>query len=149
VVAPQFLSSDTQRSRASPGRAAGLGGLDYPAPSVIYAADPDATTRDEPSQRPYETVIPLAARLGLTVDKKFALGQETQLVTTVVGQTGVVLVAWEHKAIARAIHTFTGPLSLPHPDILGERLALFPRQSILGCAPGVAQRARFHSIRDV
>jgi hypothetical protein len=82
---------------------AGLGGLDYPAPSVIYASDPNATTGDEPSQRPYETVIPLAARLGLTPDTKFAVGQETQLVTTVVGQTGVVLVAWEHKAIARAI----------------------------------------------
>ena len=76
---------------------AGLGGLDYPAPSLIYAADPNATTGDEPSQRPYETVIPLAARLGLTPDTKFAVGQETQLVTTVVGQTGVVLVAWEHK----------------------------------------------------
>jgi hypothetical protein len=82
---------------------AGLGGLDYPAPSVIYAANPNATTGDDPSQRPYETVIPLAARLELTPDTKFAVGQEAQLVTTVVGQTGVVLVAWEHKAIARAI----------------------------------------------
>jgi hypothetical protein len=81
----------------------GLGGLDYPAPSVIYAADPNATTGDEPSQRPYETVVPLASRLGLTPDTKFALGQETQLATTVLGQTGVVLVAWEHKAIARTI----------------------------------------------
>jgi hypothetical protein len=82
---------------------AGLGGLDYPAPSVIYAASPNATTGDDPSQRPYETIIPLAARLELTPDTKFALGQEAQLVTTVVGQTGVVLVSWEHKAIARAI----------------------------------------------
>jgi hypothetical protein len=81
---------------------AGLGDLDYPAPSVIYAADPNSTG-DDPSQRPYETVIPLAARLGLTPDTKFAVGQEAQLVTTVVSQTGVVLVAWEHKAIARAI----------------------------------------------
>ena len=29
---------------------AGLGGLDYPAPSVIYAADPNAKTGDETSQ---------------------------------------------------------------------------------------------------
>jgi hypothetical protein len=41
--------------------------------------------------------------LGLTLDTKFAVGQETQLVSTVVDQTGVVLVAWEHKAIAHAI----------------------------------------------
>jgi hypothetical protein len=82
---------------------AGLSSLDYPAPSVIYAADPNATTGNEPSQRPYETVIPLAVRLGLTLDTKFALGQESELAATVVGQTGVVLVAWEHKAIAGAI----------------------------------------------
>ena len=46
----------------------GLGGQDYPLPSMIYAADPNATPDDEPddepSQRPFETVIPLAARLG-------------------------------------------------------------------------------------
>jgi hypothetical protein len=81
----------------------GLGGLDYPAPFVIYAADPAATTGDEPSQRPFETVIPLAARLDLTPDTTYAVGQEAQLVTKVLGQTGVVLVAWEHKAIARAL----------------------------------------------
>ena len=63
---------------------------------MIYAADPNATTGNELSQRPYETVIPLAARLGLTLDTKFALGQESELAATVVGQTGVVLVAWEH-----------------------------------------------------
>jgi hypothetical protein len=82
---------------------AGLGGLDYPAPSVIYAANPNATTGDEPSQRPYETVVPLAARLGLTLDTTYAVGQEDQLANAVVGQTGAVLVAWEHKAIARAL----------------------------------------------
>jgi hypothetical protein len=82
---------------------AGFGGLDYPTPDVIYAADPNATTGDEPSQRPFETVIPLAARLGLTPDTKFALGQEAQLAEELVGQTGVVLVAWEHKAIARTL----------------------------------------------
>ena len=70
---------------------------------MIYAADPDATTRDEPSQRPYETVIPLAARLGLTPNTTYALGEEAKLGTTVVGQTGVLLIAWEHKAIARAL----------------------------------------------
>jgi len=82
---------------------AGLGGLDYPVPSVIYAADPNVTTGDEPSQRPLETVTPLPARLGLTPDTKFALGQEAELANAVVGETGVVLVSWEHKAIARAI----------------------------------------------
>jgi hypothetical protein len=45
----------------------------------------------------------LFSRPILTPDTTYALGQEAQLVTTVVGQTGVVLVAWEHKAIARAL----------------------------------------------
>jgi hypothetical protein len=82
---------------------AGLCALDYPAPSVIYAADPNATTGDEPSQRPFETVAPLAARLGLTPNTTYAVEQEAQLASAVLGQTGVVLVGWEHKAIVRAL----------------------------------------------
>ena len=82
---------------------ADLGGLDYPVPSVIYAADPSSSTGDEPSRRPFETVTPLAARLGLTPNTTYAVGQEAQLAATIVSQTGVVLVAWEHKAIARAL----------------------------------------------
>ena len=81
---------------------AGLGGQDYPAPSAIYVSDPNATT-DLTSPRPFETVIPLAARLGLRPDTAYAVGRETQLVATVVRQTGVVLVAWEHTAIPRVI----------------------------------------------
>ena len=81
---------------------AGLGGPDYPAPSFIYVADPNATT-DLTSPRPFETVIPLAARLGLTPDTTYAVGKEAQLIATVVRQTGVVLVAWEHTAIPRVI----------------------------------------------
>jgi hypothetical protein len=82
----------------------GVGLDDYPPPTVIYAADPNATTGDEPSQRPFETVIPLAARLGLPLpDTTYALGQEDQLASKIVSLTGVVFVAWEHKAIAHAI----------------------------------------------
>jgi hypothetical protein len=80
-----------------------LGGPDYPTPSVIYAADPNATTGDEPSQRPFETVIPLSARLGLTPDTTYAVGQEAALATAATGNTGVILIAWEHKAIAHAL----------------------------------------------
>ena len=53
-------------------------------------------------------------RLGQTLNTKFALGQETQLANAVVGQTGVVLVAWEHKAIARdLLPAITNRKSLP------------------------------------
>ena len=78
---------------------AGLGGDDYPQPDVIYAADPAATSGDEPSQRPFETISPLAARLDLTPVTTYAVGDEDKLVAEIVSHTGVVLVAWEHKAI--------------------------------------------------
>jgi len=82
---------------------ADLGGDDFPAPSVIYAADPKAQTGDDPSQRPFETISPLATRLNLDPVVRYALGQEPALVAELIAQTGAVLVLWEHKAIAAAI----------------------------------------------
>ena len=80
-----------------------LGGSDYPRPSIIYAADPEAKTGDEPSQRPFQTVIPLAERLGLEIVKKYPVGQESELVSEIKSKSGVILVAWEHNAIAGAL----------------------------------------------
>jgi hypothetical protein len=82
---------------------AGLGGEDYPQPSAIYAANPTATGGSDPSQRPFETITPLASRLNVTPIVKYALGQEPELVAEITGRTGVVLVCWEHKAIGDAI----------------------------------------------
>ena len=81
----------------------GLGGSDFPGPTVIYAANPDARGGAEPSQRPFETITPLAARLNLTPFVTYAVGQEPQLVAEIVDRTGVVLVCWEHKAIVSRI----------------------------------------------
>ena len=78
---------------------AGLGGADYPAPAAIYAADPAGST----SQRPYETITALAPRLGITPNTTYATGQEDGLVKELLGLSGVVLVAWEHKAIVEEI----------------------------------------------
>lgn len=87
---------------------AGLGGADYPKPDIVYAADPSRGTAadgDEPSQRPYQTATPLTARLhaGGAPVKTYAVGQEDALVAEILGRTGVVLVCWEHKAIAKKI----------------------------------------------
>jgi|ERR1700722_10303303 hypothetical protein len=82
---------------------AGLGGEDYPQPSAIYAANPIAAGGSDPSQRPFETITPLASRLNVTPIVKYALGQESELVAEITGRTGVVLVCWEHKAISDAI----------------------------------------------
>ncbi|MBE7220038.1 MAG: histidine phosphatase family protein, partial [Caulobacteraceae bacterium] len=81
---------------------AGLGGDDYPRPGVIYAADPERGD-DDRSRRPFETASPLAARLGLEPVLRFGSGEETALVAEIARLTGVVLVFWEHKAIAGAI----------------------------------------------
>jgi hypothetical protein len=82
---------------------AGLGAGDFPEPAVIYAANPIAQTGDDTSQRPLETISPLAARLNLRPVVKFGVGQEPALVAELIGLSGAVLVSWEHKAIAAAI----------------------------------------------
>ncbi len=80
-----------------------LGGSDFPQPYKIYAADPEDTKSDRTSQRPFETITPLAARLNIEPVVKFALDEETDLIADLVQQTGCVLVCWEHKAIAKAL----------------------------------------------
>jgi hypothetical protein len=40
-----------------------LGGNKYPTPSVIYAANPDTSSLEEPTPRPFQTVTPLSNRL--------------------------------------------------------------------------------------
>jgi hypothetical protein len=79
----------------------------YPRPTVIYAANPDAPPNDdhddEPSQRPFQTVSELAAHLNTTPIKDFAVGDEKNLATSVLKQSGAVLIAWEHKAILNAV----------------------------------------------
>lgn len=84
---------------------AGLGGLDYPKPIALFAAQqgPAAALNTPPSRRPAETLMPLAARLGLQVDESVAKGDEKTLVAKLLKLSGVVLVAWEHKAIVDGV----------------------------------------------
>jgi hypothetical protein len=109
---------------------ASLSGPDYPSPSTIYAADPTAAPNDEhddePSQRPSETVSALGKRLGVTPITRFAVGQEKSLAAEVLLQSGVVLIAWEHKAITREL--------LP---------AIFKDKNVSGSRPGKWDGARF------
>jgi hypothetical protein len=85
---------------------AGLGGVDYPQPRVIFAANPDTPPgHKEPSQRPFETIKPLFQRLGMDPKpiKAFAKGQERELAEKLVSLDGVVLVSWEHEAIVDSL----------------------------------------------
>jgi hypothetical protein len=81
---------------------AGLGGTTYPTPAAIYAANP-AGQGDDVSQRPAETVSALSPRLGLQTNLTYGKGQEAALVQELLGLSGAVLVAWEHKAIVEDI----------------------------------------------
>jgi hypothetical protein len=78
-----------------------LGGSDLPQPVAIYAADPNGQDGDDPSERPYQTICPLAERLKLKPIVTFALNDEKKLVEAVVKLTGVILISWEHKAIVQ------------------------------------------------
>jgi hypothetical protein len=69
-------------------------------PDYIYAASPN-----NESQRPCETVTPLAAWLGYAQGSpQFNVhytigGQEAEMVASVLSLTGVVLICWEHDNI--------------------------------------------------
>jgi hypothetical protein len=78
-----------------------LGAESYPKPSAIYAANPEAISLDETSQRPFQTVIPLSERLGITPIITYSVGQEVQLVSEVLHSSGVVLISWRTKRSRR------------------------------------------------
>jgi hypothetical protein len=80
---------------------AGLSGSDYAKPQAVYAANPNSAKEDaKVSRRSYETVLSLAARVGVGKPTiSFGKGQEQGLVDALLKLSGVVLVAWEHKAI--------------------------------------------------
>lgn len=72
---------------------------DIATPDYIYAANPQGL-----SERPWETVTPLAAWLGYSKPPQFNTsfdinGGEGKLVQSVLGLDGVVLICWEHDNI--------------------------------------------------
>ena len=73
-------------------------------PAVVVASA--AGTAGSNSKRPQETVTPLAAALGVTLQTQFPVGQETALakwLTGPSGPSGPTLVAWEHQHITDII----------------------------------------------
>ncbi len=92
-------------------------------PDYIYAADPKGE-----SQRPCETVTPLAAWLGYQQGSpQFNVsydigGGEPQLVKSVLGLSGVALICWEHDNIMpnmmthiKNAYAITNWSSIPNP----------------------------------
>jgi hypothetical protein len=83
-----------------------------PGPTAIFASAPASKAEflaghgGSKSRRPLETISPLAAKLGINVDLRFAKGQEADLAAAISLPDGVVLVCWQHEdidAIAAAL----------------------------------------------
>jgi hypothetical protein len=74
-------------------------------PQFLFASDPtpkhgDDTSDEGPSERPYETLIPLATRLSLTTDTTHHKSDYAGMVTSALACNGAVLIAWQHEDIA-------------------------------------------------
>ena len=74
-------------------------------PQFLFASDPTAKEGDDPgdegsSQRPYETLTALAAKLDLTTDISHGKNHYAKMVTSALACDGVVLIAWQHQDIA-------------------------------------------------
>lgn len=65
-------------------------------PDVIFAS---SVAKHGKSWRPKQTVLELASALRLTLDLRFAKGDEAGLVESATAANGRVLIAWEHEAI--------------------------------------------------
>jgi hypothetical protein len=72
---------------------------DLAVPGHLYSpaySDPAKTV----NHRPYDTILPLSLRHGLTINNTYQEGQEAQLATAIVANdAGISLVAWEHDHI--------------------------------------------------
>jgi hypothetical protein len=91
-------------------------------PHHIYAANPKNET-----QRPWETVTPLAAWLkykegSSQFDTSYSIGDEKDLVKSVLGHSSPVLICWEHDHIMPDMvgdinksFTITNYSSIPNP----------------------------------
>jgi hypothetical protein len=78
-------------------------------PAYLFASDPesksngsDGNSADDsgPSQRPYQTLTPLEAALGLTIDVHYKKSHYDKMVEKALSREGVVLIAWQHEDIA-------------------------------------------------
>ncbi|HEY8023192.1 MAG TPA: hypothetical protein VIF60_01410 [Burkholderiaceae bacterium] len=84
-------------------------------PEFLFAS---GIAKHSSSQRPQETITPLAAKLGLQINTQALKGQEEQVASLAMACGGFALIAWEHQnvpLIANAIlgNNTTAPQSWP------------------------------------
>jgi hypothetical protein len=81
-------------------------------PDAVYGTD----FAEGHSRRAVQSVAPLAARLGIEVDRTFAHGEERELAQRLLTHTGATVVSWHHKAIPRIVEHL-GPVSPEPPPV--------------------------------
>jgi broad specificity phosphatase PhoE len=79
-------------------------------PKAIYAA---GANDDGEGLRPRETVMPLVARLGFTMNTSYGAGDEKKLVEQVITQPGPTLISWQHGGIPDIAKAFPGVTPKP------------------------------------
>jgi hypothetical protein len=67
-----------------------------PTPTHLFASEVGPQSH---SRRPEETLLPIAARLGLTIVESYLPDEVDELAKALLACDGHVLVAWEHKRI--------------------------------------------------
>jgi broad specificity phosphatase PhoE len=82
-------------------------------PKAIYAA---GANDDGEGLRPRETVMPLAARLGITLNTSYGAGEEKKLVEQVITQPGPTLISWQHGGIPDIARAFPSVTPKPPSD---------------------------------
>ncbi len=60
------------------------------------------------SRRSYETIMPLAKKLGLKINNNFMKGEEEKMVEDALQKSGVVLICWQHENIQISAKEGTG-----------------------------------------
>jgi hypothetical protein len=102
-------------------RAGALVGLFAPArgepPSGLYRPDTvyGPAHREGHSKRSAQTVAPLAARLGLDVVQRYAVGDEAALARELRARPGAALVSWKHESLHKIIENL-GEVSPAPPE---------------------------------
>jgi hypothetical protein len=76
-------------------------------PTYLYAPPPEG--KDAAGGRPYQTISPLAAKLDITINVRFSVGDENDLVADVLTrEDSIVLIAWEHDHIPLIANALLG-----------------------------------------
>ncbi|KAA2266100.1 hypothetical protein F0L68_02990 [Solihabitans fulvus] len=96
-------------------------------PTAVYAAKPDG----DASQRPSQTVTPLAARLGVQLNTSHGKGDEAALVAELTALRGATLVSWQHEEIPALAQHFGAQPAPPTqwPDDRFDVVWVFTKQS--------------------